>query len=283
MNRLQKELLDILEHFLKMCSELGLTYYLANGSALGAKKYGGFIPWDDDIDVEMPRADYEIFCENAKNYLPEHLFLQNYQTDKEFPLLYTKIRNTNTTFIESDLKHLDINHGIYIDIFPLDGYPDSVFKRANLRCKLKVFSWMQFCGFQNSKGIHQRLLRILGYHRRTNKTLAKMEKMIRKYGNETRKCCDYADRQGKGCVPWEYYGDGCMAEFERLSVVIPSNIEEYLTYKYDDWKSELPKEQKVSHHNALVCDLDNSYLIYMKKDMHSASATDIENHYQGGN
>ena len=63
MNKLQEKLLDILKVYLEICDKLGLTYYLANGSALGAEKYGGFIPWDDDMDVVMPREDYEIFCE----------------------------------------------------------------------------------------------------------------------------------------------------------------------------------------------------------------------------
>lgn len=265
MNRLQEELLSILEIYLKICQELGLTYYLANGSVLGAEKYGGFIPWDDDIDVVMPREDYEVFCSKASQYLPPHLFLQNYRTDVKFPLLYTKLRNSNTTFIESNVKHLDINHGIYIDIFPLDGYPDGKVSQFVLRYKLKVLSWMQFCGFENDKNLHKLILKKCGFHNRTDQTLARIEKIVRKFGKQTKRLCDYGDRQGKGCVPREFYGQGRTVQFENLWVSIPQLTDEYLTYKYGDWKSDLPIEQQKSHHLAVVCDLEHSYHNYFSR------------------
>lgn len=265
MNRLQKELTDILEVYINVCERLRLTYFLANGSALGAEKYGGFIPWDDDIDVAMPREDYEVFCSKADEYLPDHLFLQNYRTEPKFPFLYSKLRNIKTTYIESGVKHLDIHHGIYIDIFPLDGYPDGKMAQHILNFKLKVLSSMQFCGFNNDVNLTKRILRILGFHKRTHKTLLRMEKTIRKFGQNTAKVCDYGDRQGKGCVPREYYAEGRTVSFEHLSVAVPEMTDEYLSYKYGDWKAELPKEQQKSHHIAVVCDLDMAYEKYKDK------------------
>jgi len=263
MNDLQKELLNILECFIKICDEFGLDYYLSNGSALGAEKYGGFIPWDDDIDVVMPRKDYDLFCEKANENLPQHLFLQNFKTDSQFPLLYSKIRNSNTTFIENNVKHLCINHGIYMDIFPLDGYPDNIIGRTSLIFKMKILRCMQFCGFENSTSFHKCFLRKLGFHKKTDKTLSKMEKLLKKYGSDTVKCCDYSDRQDRGLMPREYYGIGKTSMFEHLKVKIPYMIDEYLTYKYGDWKSDLPKEFQVSHHKTTHCDLENSYLDYI--------------------
>ena len=124
MTELQKIELDMLKEFIRICDELNLTYYLVCGSALGAAKYQGFIPWDDDLDVALPREDYDVFCEKAQSMLPEHLFLQNHLTDEQYPLYMSKIRNSNTTFIERIHSKIDMNHGVYIDVFPLDGYPN---------------------------------------------------------------------------------------------------------------------------------------------------------------
>ncbi|MBE7064720.1 MAG: LicD family protein [Ruminococcaceae bacterium] len=276
MNEIQKELVKILESVQQICDDLNLTYYLVNGTALGAEKYGGFIPWDDDVDIAMPRKDYDIFCEKAQGYLPKHLFLQNYKTDRRFPLLYSKIRNSNTTFIEKGVQHLDMNHGIYIDIFPLDGYPERRLSQLSLRCKMKVLSWLQFSAFYGNINFYKFLLRKMGFHKRTDKTLALMEKTARKFGTCTGMSCDYADRQDRGCVPWDYYGEGRIVKFEHLYIKVPSETDAYLTYKYGDWRAELPRECQVSHHNTVVCDLNRSYLTYMNKiDMHSASAADI--------
>lgn len=123
MTPIQKKVLQILQSFMQICDQLQLKYFLVCGSALGAVKYGGFVPWDDDVDVALFRNDYERFCKEAPALLPEQLFLQNFQSDPAFPAIYSKLRNSETTCIEESIAALPINHGISIDIFPLDGYP----------------------------------------------------------------------------------------------------------------------------------------------------------------
>lgn len=119
---LQLAELEILKEFIRVCNKLKLKYFLDSGTLLGCIRHGGFIPWDDDIDVSMPREDYEIFLKKGQKELKTKYFLQTYNTDKEYTNIFAKIRNSETTFIESTVKNLDINHGIYIDIFPLDGF-----------------------------------------------------------------------------------------------------------------------------------------------------------------
>ena len=94
MNELQKIEFDMLKEVVRVCSELKLTYYLVCGSALGSIKYRGFIPWDDDMDIALPRRDYEIFIKEAQALLPENLFLQNYHTEPSFPQIFSKLRNS---------------------------------------------------------------------------------------------------------------------------------------------------------------------------------------------
>lgn len=114
--------LDILTHFIYACHKLNLTYYIHGGTLLGAEMYKGFIPWDDDIDVSMPRDDYQIFINEGYNYLPKNLFIQTCYNDKEYTLCFAKIRNLDTSLVEYSLQNRKkMINGVYIDIFPIDG------------------------------------------------------------------------------------------------------------------------------------------------------------------
>ena len=140
-NEIQKILLELLKIFVDICQEYDLQYFLVAGSALGAVKYQGFIPWDDDIDVAMPRADYEKFLQLAPEKLPQWCFMQNYKTDPAFPHVFTKLRNSNTTFIEKGMAKLPINPGMYIDIFQIDGYPENAKEIRQFEWKKKLLAW----------------------------------------------------------------------------------------------------------------------------------------------
>ena len=121
MTELQTVELNLLKELLALCEKLSLRSYLVCGSALGAVKYGGFIPWDDDIDVALPRPDYERFCAEAPAYLPDWCFLQNYRSEPLYYLLGSKLRDSRTTYMEQMAERLPIHHGVFIDVFPLDG------------------------------------------------------------------------------------------------------------------------------------------------------------------
>ena len=119
--------LDILEHFDQFCRNNGLKYSLAYGTLLGAVRHGGFIPWDDDIDVIMPRKDYEYLVNNwdVKVYI-----VQNKRTNDDFNQNFTKIRKDHTAFIQFEFeKYTSYHKGIFIDIFPGDHVAPSKFQR----------------------------------------------------------------------------------------------------------------------------------------------------------
>ena len=120
--------LNLLVCFKEICEKHKLDYFLTGGTLLGAVRHKGFIPWDDDIDVGMPREDYETFLRVASSCLPDGIFLQTRKTDPEVPFNFAKLRDSRTTFIETSIKDLDINHGVYIDIFPIDYFPASKFQ-----------------------------------------------------------------------------------------------------------------------------------------------------------
>ena len=116
-----QKVLDILLAVDQVCRQHHLRYYIIAGTLLGALRHKGFIPWDDDLDIGMPRKDYDLFMTHAKEWLPEHYEAINGQNDPEYPLSFAKIQDARTTLIER--KHLKYTGGIYIDGFPRDGVP----------------------------------------------------------------------------------------------------------------------------------------------------------------
>ena len=269
MTQLQTIELEILKEFIKACDKLGLTYYLVCGTALGAVKYSGFIPWDDDVDVALLRPDYELFCKNAQDVLPSNMFIQNYKTDPEFPQFFSKLRNSDTTYIESSVKTKRMNHGVYIDVFPLDGYPQNATEARWLE-RLKAIYKMELSAAYDSpcsKKIKPIIIaeRAIGCHKRTQKIAKKIDSMISAYSVENSKLwCNHGNWQGSiEYAPKEQYGEGTWAEFEGLKVRIPKNYDEYLTQKYGNWRDDIPNEEKIGHHYYTICDLTKSYTHYI--------------------
>lgn len=268
MNELQKKEYDILTVFIEVCEKLHLQYYLVCGSALGAVKYRGFIPWDDDVDVAMPRKDYERFLQESSELLPTHLFLQNFHTDPAFPQIYSKLRDSNTTYIEKSARKLPIHHGIYIDIFPLDGYPGDQGQQTALERKKRTFKRKLACAYDvERKGLSLLLChwyRLCGCHRRTAKIAAEYERLITRWqpdGSEI--LCNHGNWQGVlDYTPRSMYGNGAEATFEGRTVLVPTDYDAYLRRKYGDYRKDLPREEQQGHHYYEVCDPNKPYTAY---------------------
>ena len=127
LDKLHKVHLEILDEFVRVCNENKLTYFLVGGTLLGAIRHKGFIPWDDDIDVGMPRADYNKFIEIANSKLNKKFLLDCYENNKDYYLPYAKIKKDGTIFDEEVSHHLDNHKGIFIDIFPFENVSDNNF------------------------------------------------------------------------------------------------------------------------------------------------------------
>lgn len=267
MNDLQKREFEMLSCFVRICTKLDLTYYLVCGSALGAVKYKGFIPWDDDVDVAMPRGDYEIFLSRAPALLPERFFLQNHRTDPYYPDIFTKLRDSSTTYIEKSARDLPINHGIYIDIFPLDGYPRNPARARALEMRKWWYTWKLGTAFAPPANIKSRwayyVNKFLGFHRNTQKTVEKLERILASFPiSASDYICNHGNWQGKReYAPLCQYGQGVAAVFEDLPVRIPQGYDAYLRQKYGDYEKD--PECQTGHHYCLVCDPDRPYTHYL--------------------
>ncbi len=269
MTELQLKEFNLLKEFVSICEKSGLKYYLVCGTALGAVKYGGFIPWDDDVDVALPRKDYEIFIRNAPSMLPENIFLQNYKSDPKFPQIFSKLRDSNTTYIEKSAAKLPINHGVFIDIFPLDGYPEKEWKKKIFEIRKTIYKRLLSVPFEPDRKWKRLIMfpfRLFGIHKKSSEIAASYESMITRYDAEKSDIlCNHGNWQGKlEYSPSLHYGNGIQANFEGLKVIIPEKYDDYLTKKYGNWRKDPPAEEQIGHHFFEVCDLNKSYTYYAK-------------------
>lgn len=258
--------LDILKQFIKVCDKLKINYFLAGGTLIGAVRHKGFIPWDDDIDVCMLREDYDKFIKEAQKHLPKNYFLQTYETDKNYLNCFSKIRNSDTTFIETSVNSIDMNHGIYIDIFPLD----NLYKINSLKEKLIHFKLYEHY-YSNSKKLTHKLFLLLSkiiYRRKSKLQLCKLKDKIYKQKNnsKTEKIVCYSGAWGlkKESHLKEDFEDFTIVDFEGIKVKAPIGYDRVLRDTYGDYMKLPPKEKRIAHHYADVIDTKKSYLEYMK-------------------
>lgn len=271
MEKVKQVELDILCEFMRVCDALEVRWYAGCGTALGAIRHGGFIPWDDDIDVLMPRKDYEIFCAKAQPLLKQNFFIQTLDTDEEYCQPFAKLRRSDTTFLEEASAKDNINHGIYIDVFPLDGYP--VGWLAEKIFMLKRIAYNNFL-YQNAD-INQlsgyRKFFVLLYRMVKGTPTAKeagykKEKMVKRIPFDEGKLvsCLIGDIPKRQAIPSDVYGTGREVVFENITIKVPEKCEYYLTKLYGDYMQLPPVEKRVTLHKCVVIDAEKSYLEYQK-------------------
>jgi lipopolysaccharide cholinephosphotransferase len=120
LRKAQMRMVEILVEVDKICRKHNITYWLDGGTCLGAVRHGGFIPWDDDLDIALLRKDYLRLCKILKKELPDNLIFQDETTDKNYPLKFAKVRDKNSCFEDMEMSRKIKENGIYIDIFPIE-------------------------------------------------------------------------------------------------------------------------------------------------------------------
>lgn len=268
--RLKEIQLEILDEFAKICDKHDLLYFALGGTTLGAIRHKGFIPWDDDIDVGLPREDYEKFLSVAQNELPNNMFLQTYKTDPNYPHRFAKIRVNNTTFIEKSASNIRMHHGVYMDIFPLDGYPGNIWERkafhfqeAILKIAASSAFYSDVCPENAAKEFLKKLIiKCIPYQ----KAVRKLDKLYHNCSYQNADIiANYCGAWGsKEIMPKEIFANGTTGIFEGRSIRLPKKTDTYLKMLYGDYMTPPPPEKRVSHHYCTVIDLEKSYKNYMK-------------------
>jgi lipopolysaccharide cholinephosphotransferase len=164
-----------------------------------------------------------------------------------------------------------MNHGIYMDIFPLDGYPEEASEQKRLAKLKRRYLRNARCGFDMPRPLKGRiyaaLLKSFGCHKRTSKILAKYEALISRYPvNGAKTICNHGTWYGeRDYISAEYYGEGSDTMYEGIKVRVPEKCDEYLTALYGDWRTPPPQEKQKGHHYYDVCDTEKPYQEYINR------------------
>ncbi len=256
LRKLQLIELDILKEVDRICKKNKITYYLGEGSLLGAIRHNGFIPWDDDIDVIMMREEYEKFLKVAPKELKKQYSLQHSTTIKNYWSPYMKVRFLDTSFYrQSHIKHLTKDNGPDLDIFPIDNVPKlNSFKqkmqaneikilRKAISYKLKVYKPKRLIHYIIKYTFG--LLSINKLHKMLDKTFKKYNNPNNKYAVNLASYYDYR----RETSPKEWYGKPRMVRFEDKEFPVPSEAEKLLTLIYGDYMILPPVEKRVIKHH----------------------------------
>lgn len=263
-NRLKEVQLDILREIKRICDENKIQFFLDYGTLIGAVRHKGMIPWDDDIDLGMRQEDYEKFCAIAPEKLKKEFYFQSWDNDKGYALPFSKVRRSNTHFIERTSAGTGQSDGIFVDIFPYDNYPESKVIRFFQRYCILMLNKLLLakCGYrvwnsEERKSIKKITYKILGIASKLflKNQLCTWYKKIEYLANskETRfylaECGDGKYERWK--LPKECIDGVVELEFENEFYSCPQNYDLHLRCFYDDYMKLPPIEERISMHNVI--------------------------------
>lgn len=266
----QNKILEIMKYIDKVCRENGITYFIMGGTALGAVRHGGFIPWDDDLDIFMIPAEYARFkAAMVKDGNPKFI-LQEWRTVQKH-LEYAKVRMNGTTFIEENFKERkNLHQGIYVDIMMLHKVPAD-----NKRIHKKVYYASKFVTLYaltqrnwkpktSGQAMVVGLLKVLPCQ-----MIAKWcYKQIYKYDDmkDGFKWCYWITpaKFRSGLFEKSFFDEPVDVPFEDTVLYGSKHIKEYLKYRYGDYMKLPSKEQQEAAVHAMIFDVDKNYTEYIK-------------------
>jgi len=241
---------EILRHFKDFCTQNNIAFFLSNGTLLGAVKYGGFIPWDDDVDVLMPRADYDRLIRLYPDSARFQLFSAERVPDFRFP--FAKLCDRTTVKMEENIDN-GVSLGIDIDIFPIDSCTEHILRRdVQLRSKLCLVGYMlskftsggdrsllkrciiRCCRMCGHGFFHKRLLALV--HREGTR------------GSTHKGCLIWPVYGSREVLPAEVFAEAVEVTFEGETFPAPVGYDAYLRSLYGDYPKDPPKEKQKTHH-----------------------------------
>ncbi len=259
--------LDILRTVIKVINELSLSYFLVHGSLLGAARTSGFIPFDDDIDIAMPRKDYDIFISEAQKFMPSNIFVQSYMSEKKYPLSFAKVRNSDTTYLSNKFLKCNINQGIYIDIFPIDYVGN---KKSKIRSfLLKIADYRISALIKEKKGF-RRVLCLLSYFifPALKFAISYRENMVKKIESSNYVAVT-GGKDSEKKIPSSWFKNTSTLLFCDIVCVVPSNYKEYLSCIYGNYLDTTLLENRYSdlenvEMNADIINTKTSYKFFLR-------------------
>lgn len=257
LRRLQITEFEILSKVDKMCRMNGLQYFLVGGTLLGAVRHGGFIPWDDDLDIAMPRKDYNKFLQLCVNGgLEPDLYLQHNLTENDYWLPFAKIRKKNTLFEEAQYQDIECMKGIFIDVFPLDFCEknDGIIYHLKSKSIKKLTAVIQMRRLRiQSPSFLTSVLFILTKPLTIN-CIARIRDLLCTKCQDGKFVINYGSnyKYTKQTMPKSYYFPCAEVEFEGKGFMAPGEYFNYLEQLFSNWKQLPPEEERRNHNPATI-------------------------------
>ena len=268
LKEMQQKMLEMLIYFKQFCEKYHLRFWLIGGGAIGAVREHGFVPWDDDIDLQMPRPDYERFHRLWAKYGDKKRYtLCRSDRKTNYHHAASSLRDPNTTFICTYNKNQEICHGISLEFGAVDATPDS-----KLLQYIQIFWGYMFAIFNaqrlpNNRGKMARTVTKMLYAMTTKKMKDDIwifaEKQKSKYS--WKKAHYIKELWGKTSFynfPKEWFDSVVWVDFEGEKMPLPKGYHEYLSLIFGDYMKRPPVEQQVAKHDIVFLDMKRPYTEY---------------------
>lgn len=264
---LQTEELKVMKIIKEICEKENIRYFMIGGTLLGAIRHSGFIPWDDDVDLAMPRKDYERFLEVSNKYLPSNIFVQNFRTDDKYRYYITRVLNKNILVEEKRFIGVDTPQAYAsVDIFPIDGSPNKKFFRNIHYFRVMIRRFLMSLCYRDTidkerkrSKMENLLLNILikiPFERiiSPNKIKESLDKLLKKYSmdNSLYSGTIMGAYRIREMVPTVMFGNPKLYKFEDDTFYGPELVDDYLKHMYGNYMELPPKEQQKTHYTNIT-------------------------------
>jgi lipopolysaccharide cholinephosphotransferase len=265
---LQEKILEIAVYMDKICREHGIRYYLMGGSALGAKRHGGFIPWDDDLDFFMTPDDYEKFREAFRKEANQEMFYLQEWGAVDGMVTISKVRMNGTTYIEEKIKNWNIHQGIYVDIFMLHTCPNQKVLQL-LQCfwaKYVIMKGLAERGYNRRKGFLGFVLKVMRLFPEWMWVKHGLKQVYKYRSWKTNNYCNFLGKAvfQNAIYKKSYFGEGRYVPFEKVELKVPTNVHEFLSDRFGDYMKPPSSEKIKRDQHAESWSIDTDFRVVLK-------------------
>lgn len=248
LDRLHAREMEIVMEIDRICKKHNITYYLYGGTLLGAVRHKGFIPWDDDVDLVMPRKDYDRFAQACADELDSRFFYQTCFNDPLYPMLFAKVRMNNTRVSEDKWSDREMHSGCFVDILPLDHFPKNPITSKLYLQIARILH--QACCFNRCKSSHLIAHIAFIYIKKRGPMYAytvrdKFLRYVNAHGSSKYYCSFGSHYQPmiRRRLDADWFGTPGEMVFEGESLPVPEKWESYLLHLFGETYMELPAEE----------------------------------------